>query len=163
VFWTPYELFRERLPPICAEERTTALIPMPLIFFWIVERYRPQRVMRQFGYRQKKLKDSTYDKDLHEVINNRGDDWPYIHRKFIAQWYNKWEKYSRMDDPEPYDPSSHEDYLMWYRRKTDPLVQSTIAHGTQTYRPIVPDKRKAVMKKINNNNFLIIFVVHFIY
>jgi len=146
VYWTPYEEYRSRLPPICGEERTTAIIPVPLVFFWIVEHYRPQRVMRQFGYRQKKLKDSKYNRELHDTQNFRGNDWPYVHRRYIEEWDCKWEKYSTMDDPQPFDPAETEDYLMWYRRKTDPLVQSTISHSTETYRPFVPEKRKAVIK-----------------
>ncbi|KAJ3676141.1 hypothetical protein LUZ60_003553 [Juncus effusus] len=41
VFWTPYEIYRERLPPICNHERGMSRLRQPLIYFWIVERYRP--------------------------------------------------------------------------------------------------------------------------
>ena len=159
IFWAPYEPYRDRLPPICQEERTTALLSVPLIYFWIVERYRPERVMRQFGYRQKippeiPEADKIADKELRDLTNFRGNDWRKIHKNWITRWNDKWYWYSQMDPLEPYTPLDYDGYMSWYWQNSDPLVQSTISHGSSTYRPMVPEKRLAV-------NFFNIFKVKF--
>ncbi|KAJ1700729.1 hypothetical protein LUZ63_000508 [Rhynchospora breviuscula] len=86
VKWQPYE--GKTLPAICRESpglwRTTA----PLIHFWIVEMYNPGRVARQFGLYQQippvELHD-TIHKELHDLKNGFGKNWPMVHRKYLLQ------------------------------------------------------------------------------
>ncbi|KAJ1701236.1 hypothetical protein LUZ63_001015 [Rhynchospora breviuscula] len=54
VNWTPYDGIMDELPEICRDEQEQRLwyYEGPLIWFWIVEMYTPQRVMRQFGRSQ---------------------------------------------------------------------------------------------------------------
>ncbi|KAJ4752562.1 hypothetical protein LUZ62_086967 [Rhynchospora pubera] len=54
VNWTPYDGIMDELPEICRNEQEQRLwyYEGPLIWFWIVEMYTPQRVMRQFGRSQ---------------------------------------------------------------------------------------------------------------
>ncbi|KAJ1696551.1 hypothetical protein LUZ63_005063 [Rhynchospora breviuscula] len=49
VNWTPYDGIMDELPEICRDEQEQRLwyYEGPLIWFWIVEMYTPQRVMRQ--------------------------------------------------------------------------------------------------------------------
>ncbi|KAJ3676229.1 hypothetical protein LUZ60_003641 [Juncus effusus] len=163
VNWTPYEDFRPLLPPICEEERTLTLIPVPLICLHIVEMYHPDRVMRQFGLLQmipplncvydKELHemkfeggdDCLYDKELHDVRYGRGDDWPVVHEEYLQLWQEKWEFWTTLPASGPYDPSMVDAYLDWYARSTNHFVQTTIPHNSATYYPMVPATRRAVI------------------
>ncbi|KAJ3680402.1 hypothetical protein LUZ60_016680 [Juncus effusus] len=161
VNWTPYEDFRPLLAPICEEERTLALIPVPLICLHIVEMYHPDGVMRQFGLLQmipplncvydKELHemkfeggdDCLYDKELHDVRYGRGDDWPVVHEEYLQLWQDKWEFWTTLPASGPYDPSMLDAYLDWYARSTNHFVQTTIPHNSATYYPMVPATRRA--------------------
>jgi hypothetical protein len=121
----------------------------PLIFFWIVERYRPERVRRQFGFRQLippeiRERDKIADKDVHKIKNGRGDDWPSVHAVWILRWDDNFDDVETAQDREPFRPDDVETYMRWYWAHSDPLVQTTITHATSGYRPMVPDKRLAV-------------------
>jgi hypothetical protein len=147
VVWTPYDCMRPTLPPIVERERSMTLLTVPLIYFWIVEYHRPERVMRQFGYAMEPPPNCEYDKELHDIINYRGDDWPTRHSAYLIEWNEK--RLARdleIAPSQPYDSSQYDLYWNWYRGATEPLVQSAIPHATGSYQPMVPQKRKAVMK-----------------
>ncbi|KAJ3679579.1 hypothetical protein LUZ60_017590 [Juncus effusus] len=144
VVWTPYEVFRHILPPIVEYEKTMGLLTVPLIYFWIVEMHRPERVLRQFGYAMEAPPNCEYDKQLHDIINYRGGDWPTIHSAYLAEWEQKrLEREINIPSWRLYDPSQYDAYWNWYRTATDPYVQSDIPHATGSYHPMVSQKRKA--------------------
>ncbi|KAJ3674549.1 hypothetical protein LUZ60_005165 [Juncus effusus] len=144
VVWTPYDAFRHILPPIVEHEKTMGLLTVPLIYFWIVEMHRPERVLRQFGYAMEVPPNCEYDKRLHDIANYRGNDWPTVHSAYLAEWEEKrLGREINIPSWRPYDPSQYDAYWNWYRTATDPYVQSDIPHATVSYHPMVPQKRKA--------------------
>jgi hypothetical protein len=153
--WRPYEKYRTRLPPICEFERDSALIRSKLIYMWIVEHYRPQRVMRQFGLYQKIPPQGKceYNHILEKMSNGRGDDWPTVHARYVQDWeFEKWQYWTNNSEKfkrRAYNPDRHLKYMEWYGSVSNArLVQSTIPHDTSSYRPLIPDKRKAVCVSI---------------
>ncbi|XP_073056901.1 serine/threonine-protein phosphatase 7 long form homolog [Primulina eburnea] len=63
----------------------------PLICFDIVEMYRPNRVLRQFGMRQRIPEPATDGDDLHNLspTGHRNFDWKEFHSGPIEIWKNK--------------------------------------------------------------------------
>ncbi|XP_073051629.1 serine/threonine-protein phosphatase 7 long form homolog isoform X2 [Primulina eburnea] len=63
----------------------------PLICFDIVEMYRPNRVLRQFGMRQRIPEPATDGDDLHNLsrVGHRNFDWKEFHSGPIEIWKNK--------------------------------------------------------------------------
>jgi hypothetical protein len=140
----------------------------PLIFFWIVKRYRPERVRRQFGFRQLippeiTERDKIADKDLHKIKNGRGDNWPKKHAVWRLRWDDNYDERETDEDREPFNPDDVETYMRWYWANSDPLVQTTITHGSSVYRPTVPDKRLAVLYYLFIYSFYYSFIYLFYY
>ncbi|XP_015639817.2 uncharacterized protein [Oryza sativa Japonica Group] len=121
VVWCPYreERMKElQLAPICTQDSHLWLTRAPLLYFFMVEIYMPERVMRQFGLHQvcpPPLRDTSAE--LHWCRRGRvHNDWAQKHKSFVDMWEAK-EQDVVMED-RPYDHSSYMDYLRWYRRST---------------------------------------------
>ncbi|KAJ3675493.1 hypothetical protein LUZ60_004535 [Juncus effusus] len=111
VVWTPYDAFRHILPPIVEHEKTMGLLTVPLIYFWIVEMHRPERVLRQFGYAMEAPPNCEYDKRLHDITNYRGNDWPTVHSVYLAEWEEKClGREINIPSWRPYEPSQYDAY-----------------------------------------------------
>ncbi|KAJ3678085.1 hypothetical protein LUZ60_001888 [Juncus effusus] len=120
VVWTPYDAFRHILPPIVAHEKTMGLLTVPLIYFWIVEMHRPERVLRQFGYAMEVPPNCEYDKRLHDIANYRGNDWPTVHSAYLAKWEEKrLGREINIPSWRPYDPSQYDAYWNWLETKEE--------------------------------------------
>lgn len=103
----------------------------PLICFEVVEWHLPDRVCRQFGFRQDVPATPNTSHALHR-IDMRGrahTDWTQFHREHIDRWHHRREflvvgvidtAAMHYDDP----------YMIWYRRITRTLV------GNPAHRPI---------------------------
>ena len=114
VKWTPYDVYRPLLPDICVDGEQLAYVPVPLIFFWIVEMYNLDRVMRQFGLAQMippPFRDTN--RDLHAVMHARGGDWVERWHNYIYDWYDAWET-ATLAVHAPYNPGVHDNYMRWY-------------------------------------------------
>ena len=94
-----------------------------------------------------------YNHLLEKMINGRGGDWHTVHARYVQDWeFEKWQYWTNNSEKfkrRAYNPDRHLKYMEWYGRVSEArLVQSTISHDTDSYRPLVPDKRKAVCEII---------------
>ena len=67
VVWQPYEVELGHLPAICAVERDVWMARVPLVCFWLVEKYTLDRVGRQFGMVQETPPNVDTDDALHKI------------------------------------------------------------------------------------------------
>lgn len=121
VVWCLYreERVKElKLAPICTQDSHLWLTQAPLIYFFMVEVYTPERVMRQFGLHQEcppPLRDTSVE--LHWCRRGRvHNDWAQKHKSFVDMWEAK-VQYIIMEE-RPYDHANYMDYLRWYGRST---------------------------------------------
>ncbi|CAL4965497.1 unnamed protein product [Urochloa decumbens] len=121
VVWCPYRSERVKeleLAPLCTQDSHLWLTQAPLIYFYMVEVYTPERVMHQFGLHQTcppPLRDTSVE--LHWCRRGRvHNDWAQKHKSFVDTWEAK-EQHVIMEE-RPYNHDNHMDYLRWYRRST---------------------------------------------
>ncbi|KAL6848121.1 hypothetical protein ACP4OV_022249 [Aristida adscensionis] len=121
VVWCSYreERLKElQLAPICTQDSHLWLTQAPLVYFYMVEVYMPERVMRQFGLHQvcpPPLRDTSVE--LHGYRRGRiHNDWAQKHKTFVDMWEAK-EQHVIVEE-RPYDHANYKDYLRWYRRST---------------------------------------------
>jgi hypothetical protein len=123
--WWPYDEDEEDmnlLPPICREDvhQQLSLYNGPLIFFWIVEWHTPERVARQFGYRQEvppPVLPPAVDR-LHEVGHEKktdGRDWVRYHAQYLAMWENRHQRCVEYQQGFTQDRWQH--YMAWFNRE----------------------------------------------
>ncbi|XP_047058106.1 serine/threonine-protein phosphatase 7 long form homolog [Lolium rigidum] len=121
VVWSPYREERVeklQLAPICTQDSHLWLTQAPLVFFFMVEVYTPERVMRQFGLHQEcppPYRDTSME--LHWCRRGRvHNDWADKHKSFVDMWEVK--EQHVIKEERPYNPANYMDYLRWYRRST---------------------------------------------
>ncbi|KAI5005038.1 hypothetical protein ZWY2020_032281 [Hordeum vulgare] len=121
VVWSPYRQDRVKtlhLAPICTQDSHLWLTQAPLVFFFMVEVYTPERVMRQFGLHQEcppPFRDTSVE--LHWCCRGKvRSDWADKHKSFVDMWEVK-EQHVIMEE-RPYDHTNYMDYLRWYRPVT---------------------------------------------
>ena len=78
--WQPYEAELAHLPAFCVARRDVWTMKVPLVCFWLVEKYIPDRVLRQFGMVQEIPPYVDTDDTLHD-IDLRG--------KIVVNWRDK--------------------------------------------------------------------------
>ncbi|KAF7021226.1 hypothetical protein CFC21_034211 [Triticum aestivum] len=135
VVWSPYREDRVKtlhLAPICTQDSHLWLTQAPLVFFFMVEVYTPERVMRQFGLHQEcppPFRDTSVE--LHWCCRGKvRSDWADKHKSFVDMWEVK-EQHVIMEE-RPYDHANYMDYLRWYRRSTRiRLCTPRISNGHQ--------------------------------
>jgi hypothetical protein len=147
ITWQPYEVFRPLLAPMCIDEEPITFRPQPLYFFWIIEMYNPDRVMRQFGLLQTvppPVRDTDYDEwKMHSVKHGRGDDWPTKYENFFL--YEEDLLVLASQALPAYDPATEAEYLRWYHGAFYPFVQTGISHDEgSNYRSNIPNQRRLV-------------------
>ncbi|KAJ3707989.1 hypothetical protein LUZ61_011694 [Rhynchospora tenuis] len=117
VNWMPYVGLRYSLPEICYESaqlwRTTA----PLLHFWTVEMYNPERVSRQFGFYQTipPFLRCT-DEALHGIKRGNSDGWLTKYATYVNAWGDRWNLL--LADQRPFDIAMHNAYMQWYSGAT---------------------------------------------
>ncbi|KAH7864060.1 hypothetical protein Vadar_025269 [Vaccinium darrowii] len=82
VIWQPYkDSLIELMPPFCSAGRNIWRAKVPLINFNIVEMHQPERVMRQFGYRQLPPEPSRAPDRSHGMeMKKQSHNWTDEHR-----------------------------------------------------------------------------------
>ncbi|CAL5354602.1 unnamed protein product [Camellia sinensis] len=89
VVWRPYstELI-ERLPSYCSDGADIWQAVVPLICFFIVEMHHPDRVQRQFGFRQTIPHNCDTVIALHnlDLRGTKTKDWVNHHQEWIQLW-----------------------------------------------------------------------------
>ncbi|XP_062193625.1 uncharacterized protein LOC133897064 [Phragmites australis] len=121
VVWCPYREERVNellLAPICTQDSHLWLTQAPLVYFYMVEVYMPERVMRQFGLHQvcpPPLRDTSVE--LHCCRRGRiHNDWAQKHKSFVDMWEANAQHV--IVEERPYDHAYYMNYLRWYRRST---------------------------------------------
>jgi hypothetical protein len=116
--WRPYSMFYSMLPARTSRDSPFWLARRPLIFFWIVEFYYPDRVMRQFGlyqsvpppapepwYLMERLRSNKH-------VSGRGKciclDWSRVHEAYIEA------APSFIHEVRPWDSNGMREYMHWY-------------------------------------------------
>lgn len=87
--WIPYTPeIMSTLPTYCLNGQDIWLTISPLICFHIIEWHRPDRVLRQFKFRQCVPPDCDTDKQLHQLdLRSKCDnDWGHQHAQYISAW-----------------------------------------------------------------------------
>ncbi|KAK9089684.1 hypothetical protein Scep_028766 [Stephania cephalantha] len=120
VNWEPYpETVIRDLPAYCSSGRAIWRTRAPLLFFCVVEMYNPDRVMRQFGLKQKIPPLHSTSMKLHKIdLRGKTDkDRSAEHSAYVCLWNERASNIATdeiLEEPlEFYDP-----YMLWYRRIT---------------------------------------------
>ncbi|KAH7865052.1 hypothetical protein Vadar_001673 [Vaccinium darrowii] len=157
VVWQPYsEELIESLPPFCRAGRAIWRAKVPLINFAIVEMHQPERVMRQFGFRQLVPPPSQARNALHGQTLKKGpQDWEVTNGAAVAMWNNR----LQLVEPEGIPDLLHaypagDDYVVWYESITVPYVSrmsAAMAKATRLFRslirPNLPEEAQAIGKQ----------------
>lgn len=134
--WQPYTLnVLECLPDRCREEPEEFLVRCPLICFYMVEYYHPDRCMRQFGWYQTIPQACNTDKALHNIDRRaRIEDYADKLSQYVGEWNAR--KQNPVQPGVPYiGRMSYEDpYLIWYLHHTRRLISPKINALTQANR-----------------------------
>jgi Plant mobile domain len=122
VAWTPYEMrnVQQVLPPICTADSGFWMMTAPLLHFWIIETYHPERVMRQFARYQTVPPPirSTID-SLHSVERRARprENWTSHHNKYVDEWFRRND--TIMHEERAYDLTLYKTvYMKWYENAT---------------------------------------------
>lgn len=113
---------------------------IPLISFEVVEWYRPDRVMRQFGLHQTTLMPCDTNVALHS-LDRRGrptsTEWSARHAGSIILWEERWQhvierepssRVMRVDDP----------YMIWYMGITRRFITDPMSGDPSRFTPSSP-------------------------
>jgi Plant mobile domain len=165
VNWTPYEQEMHLLPPVCTNNSELWITTSPLIHFWIVEMYNPERVMRQFGLYQSFppfFRDTM--RCLHKMKHANCNDWHAKLAVYLIQWEHRWD--NLVMENRPYDPSTFEDYKRWLSDSSILRLQTSLMRSADQpwihprlleYQQIVPDMQSAVKISYIGPSYLIVF------
>ena len=126
--WQPYEAKLGHLPAFCLAEWDMWTTRVLLVCFWLVEKYTPERVLRQFGMVQEIPRDVDTDDALHK-IDLRGKiemDWRDRHLGHIQVWNTRAQLLCHRARLEGAMSSVHP-YFGWYSRVTWRFVDHTSA------------------------------------
>lgn len=150
MIWQPYSQdILQQLPPYCFAGQNIWQTKSPLICFHIVEFHYPQRVARQFGFRQYIPEDCDTNARLHR-IDLRGylsHDWHLTHRGFIDDWDNRSENLF-FEEPSADEVQYYDPYMVWYRN----ITRRFISRSEAMYEHMV---RNFIIF-----SFCILFVIH---
>ena len=91
---------------------------MPLIHFWVVEGYHPERVLQQSGMKQGIPVDVDTSTELHKVTlqGKQDKNWAEEHAPHIARW----DAHATIANAPPFhgEMSYNDKYMVWFRPRT---------------------------------------------
>ncbi|KAH7863359.1 hypothetical protein Vadar_016524 [Vaccinium darrowii] len=122
VEWMPYKPeVLDALPPYCRAGMAIWRASVPLICFSYVEMHQPERVMRQFDFRQHVPPTSNAIHPSHGyTLRNGQKDWGEFHRLLVRQWEERMAKVVAEGEPDLADHEypSNNPYVLWYEQIT---------------------------------------------
>ena len=129
--WRPYDGVLDRLPEECRQDRGLWAYHGWMIFWSTVEPHVPNRVCRQYGWRQA-VPDNhrVLNPDLHVSLHRislRGRavrDWATFHAEYIAEWDDRLGHLFQGHGPFGID----QEYMRWYIPRTVRSITNP-AHG----------------------------------
>ncbi|XP_012841889.1 PREDICTED: serine/threonine-protein phosphatase 7 long form homolog isoform X2 [Erythranthe guttata] len=152
--WQPYDRTDPEFITLAKDRdivnQSLWLLTCPLICFSLVEIYRPERVLRQFGMRQhipSNPSNPECDIALHKSDRrgNAGRNWEEHHNRYIFEWRNRYKH--TIDASTLAGPTSEKGYDAWYERHTrrfvspvDTLRNSGLQIGDPIFMDMVADK-----------------------
>ena len=108
-----------RLPGYCTSGIDIWMTISPLICFHIVEWHRPDRVLRQFGMRQRIPKACDTEAILHryDLRGRQEDNWMDRHQEYIRRWNYRCD---HIANAEAFSEvlAYNDPYMVWYRSIT---------------------------------------------
>ncbi|WJZ84265.1 hypothetical protein VitviT2T_003876 [Vitis vinifera] len=107
------------LPNYCTARKDIWCTISPLICFHIIEWHRPDRVLRQFGFRQGIPQPCDNESILHKCdLKGRHDvDWTTRHGDYIQRWSSRHEHIAR-GEMAIGSLGYHNPYMVWYHSIT---------------------------------------------
>ncbi|KAH7842880.1 hypothetical protein Vadar_010144 [Vaccinium darrowii] len=119
VVWRPYDEIIENLPLNCRAGRAIWMAKVPLLCFPYVENHMPDRVMRQFGYRQSILDDCNCRAKPHGMNFKSGTkDYAVVHANSVALWNDRLNYIVLHGDVDIDVYPADDPYVVWYRKIT---------------------------------------------
>ncbi|KAH7848784.1 hypothetical protein Vadar_007853 [Vaccinium darrowii] len=160
VIWQPYsEELIESLPPFCRAGRHIWRAKVPLINFNVVEMHQPDRVMRQFGYRQVRPEGSqALDRSHSMTMRKSTRDWAVEHAVHIAMWNDRLQLVVPEGLPDILGayPDS-DDYVTWYKRITVPFVSqmsASLDKATKLFRSLIQPELAEDVQEVGRQGLL---------
>ncbi|KAG5524036.1 hypothetical protein RHGRI_030894 [Rhododendron griersonianum] len=123
VLWRPYtdELI-DSLPPICRAGRAIWMAKVPLICFPFVQNHMPDRVMRQFGFRQTIPDACDYTHPPHgKDFKSGAKNYSVKYRAQVSMWNNRLHHvvpHGDVDLPDSVAYPDNDPYVLCYNRIT---------------------------------------------
>lgn len=137
--WKPYMVEVLSQYPDVARDNKLWLTISPLIYFEVVEWYRPDRVMRQFGLRQQVPQPCDTSVSLH-ATDRRGRshiDWSVHHAALIGLWEARWQTLA-IGTPETGPMRVDDPYMTWYRSITRRFITPPLSGSSMRFNPTTP-------------------------
>ncbi|KAF7112937.1 hypothetical protein RHSIM_Rhsim13G0134200 [Rhododendron simsii] len=118
VIWTPYsEELLESLPEYCRAGRAVWRASVPLIYYVVCQYHQPERVMRQFGFRQCIPPSScSLDPPHGKTLQSGALDWALKYQKIIEVWNNRLNLVVPPGDIDLLEYPFDDPYVAWYDR-----------------------------------------------
>lgn len=137
MIWQPYtQEILSQLPEICTADQHVWRTVAPLICFDIVEWHHPDRVLRQFGFRQGIPRPCDTNLKLHSIDRRGRHDycWWQYHAQYIDLWAAR-EQSIVSGEPEQQPMSHYDPYMEWYRSITRRFVTPLADRSNTGFQP----------------------------
>ncbi|KAH9618464.1 hypothetical protein KSS87_010187 [Heliosperma pusillum] len=131
--WQPYpQPTISFLPESCYDDSSEWYVVSPMICFNIVEWHLPNRVARQFGWKQNIPEHADTEPKLHKM-DTRGAhtrNWADYHSPYIAMW-SKRTQFRFLGVEDNNDMGYNDPYMVWYRDRTRRFISPTFKQAYQ--------------------------------
>ncbi|KAH9612982.1 hypothetical protein KSS87_009450 [Heliosperma pusillum] len=131
--WQPYpQAIFSFLPEACYNDSGEWCVVSPMICFDIVEWHLPNRVARQFGWKQNIPEPADTEPKLHKM-DKRGAhsrNWAEYHSAYLAMWFRRYQfRFIGVEDNS--DMGYNDPYMVWYRDRTRRFISPTFQQAYQ--------------------------------
>ncbi|KAH9615268.1 hypothetical protein KSS87_003641, partial [Heliosperma pusillum] len=131
--WQPYpQAIFSFLPEACYDDSGEWSVVSPMICFDIVEWHLPNRVARQFGWKQNIPEPADTEPKLHKM-DKRGAhsrNWAEYHSAYLAMWFRRYQfRFLGVEDNS--DMGYNDPYMVWYRDRTRRFISPTFQQAYQ--------------------------------